>query len=265
MARAGRIGALAFVLLLAAGCASKGSDRVAYNAEARADVRRILILESAQPAEVRAGPPGHVFLGAHAVTMLVLLPVSAAINVDNERKSADFGSLVAARGFEPQGALANAIADRLARAGYVVARRKVAQAPTRWPGEMATGACDRVQWTDIDPSWRSEADAVLDVRLLPIGYSRIPLATGRYQAYAGACVRLADARSLAIHYRDSLVFDRGFVFGTGTLLRPEGLRGYTYADYEELVAGADAAIDALLEGLKAMADQVALDLELAPR
>ena len=263
MAALGRLVMVGLLVVFGAGCASTRSDRVAFNAEAHADVRRILVLQSAQPAEVLARPPHMVVVGWGLVTAILLSPASAAINIDNQRKTSDFAALAAGRGVDPGDLLASGIADRLSKSGYAVIRRRVEQAPSNWPDDPRGQACANVRWTGIDPAWRGDADAVLEIRMLPTGFAKFNPWSGPYGLYAGACVRVVELRSLAIVYRDSLTFHGGGLLGAGTFLRHESDAGF--ADYDELVEKRESAFASVRQAMIALAEQVALDLSASQR
>jgi hypothetical protein len=261
-----RLCAIAMMALALAACATRPPERIAYNAEARRDVVRIVVLEPALPESflvqttaAEATTTAAVYAGGATwgAGFLVMIPFILAASADQLAKSKTLTQAAADAGFDPGDALAASLVTELERVGFRVTRHRVAR--------TAAATSTEPRWLGDYRPWRDSADAVLDVQWLAIGFRPLnPVAP--YTPLASVGVRLVDPRSHRIYYRETLSFglgpDGGALQQYGGNM-PTGLVAddkHRFDDFPALTARRDEAFDALRSAARGIAARIAFDL-----
>lgn len=254
-----RASLVVIVAMALVGCATRPPERIPYNAEARRDVVRILVLEPAPPATLVVSPGAFQQTAAASSGYggILLLPLLLATAADELAKSKTFTQAAIDAGFDPGDTLATSLAAELESRGFRVTRQRVARAAAAPPFEP--------RWLGDFRPWSDSSDAVLDVQWLVVGFrARDP--TLPYLPLANASVRLVEPRSHVILYRDTVSFGLGFdasLIGRYGGDLPIGLVAddrHRFADFAELVARKDEAFDALRDAARVLAGRIAFDL-----
>lgn len=244
-----RAGGAACLCVLAA-CVTSPPPRIAYHPEAHPGVRRIVIVD--------AGPTRLQFtsgatrdtgqaLRTHYLAFIALTPVLLVTLAADRLLEEELNARIRSVPFDYGDTLAEALAERLSAAGYVVARASVPR----------PGSSDGRGWIDDYRGWIGAGDAVLDVAAPHAGYTAIS-AWEDYRPVAVVCVRmvLPSQRRIALRecYWHGLSLPQYDTFQITT----DGLPGF--ASWDELIAVPAKTADGLRRSAKAIAEHIASDL-----
>lgn len=250
---------VAVVAMAVAGCATRPPERIPYNAEARRDAVRIVILEPAPPVALVVIPGATQQLAAASGGYggILLLPLLLAAAADEAVKSKTFTQAAVDAGFDLRDTLAEALTAELEQRGFRVTRHRMARAAAEPPFEP--------RWVGDYRPWSASNDAVLDVQWLVVGFrARDP--TLPYLPLANASVRLVEPHSHVILYRDTVSFGLGLdasLIGQYGGDLPIGLVAedkHRFSDFAALVARKEEAFDALRGATRVLAGRIAFDL-----
>jgi hypothetical protein len=251
------------IVALLVGCAAPAPLRQPYNAAAHREIVRIVVIEPEKPLQYIASPGttrlvalvAGPFQGLGAIVGLPFLAVAEAVEF---AKAGAFTETVGASNHDISLVLAEALQSELTAVGLHAVVRRVERAA------QSTG--DKPAWADDYGRWRDEADAVLDLQILEIGY-RAYLPHTPYLPALVVGVRLVETRTLRILYRNTESFGfgrapRGELGGdaywrVGVLAEA----GQGFATFEDLVVRREEALAILRDAARMVATRIASDFE----
>ncbi len=252
-----------YIVAALVGCAAPAPLRQPYNAAAHRDIVRIVVLEPAKPIQYVASPglARQVSLVAGLLQPLGLLalPFLAVAESIEFAKAIAFTETVGASTHDISRALAEALQTEMTAVGLHAVVRRIDRA--------AASTGEKQAWADDYGRWRNEADAVLDLQILEIGY-RAHRPDTPYLPALVVGVRLVETRTLRILYRNTESFGfahapRGEFEGeaywrVGVLAEP----AQAFATFEDLVVRREEALAILREAARTVATKIASDLAM---